>query len=258
MAASTPQPPAPTAPAPQKKTSPLVWILVGCGGLIVIVGIVFLVGGYFVAHKIKGYAETAKKNPAMAAAKFAVAVNPDLEVVSEDDDKGELTIRNKKTGEEITMNAQDIKQGRLKFKNEKGEEVTFEGSGQEGKEGFRIKSDKGSMTFGAGAAEKAPAWVPAYPAGKALVSASEKTASGVRGHLSFQTTDSADQIMTFYERELKAAGFAVERTAMQGAVHIANLNAKAGGGARTVNVIVTPVGDSSQVAVQYSGPGSSD
>ncbi len=258
MAASTPQPPAPTAPAPQKKTSPLVWILVGCGGLIVIVGIVFLVGGYFVAHKIKGYAETAKKNPAMAAAKFAVAVNPDLEVVSEDDDKGELTIRNKKTGEEITMNAQDIKQGRLKFKNEKGEEVTFEGSGQEGKEGFRIKSDKGSMTFGAGAAEKAPAWVPAYPAGKALVSASEKTAGGVRGHLSFQTTDSADQIMTFYERELKAAGFAVERTAMQGAVHLANLNAKANGGARTVNVIVTPVGDSSQVAVQYSGPGSSD
>ncbi len=258
MATNTPQPPAPAAPAPQKKTSPLIWILVGCGGLVILGCIVFLVGGYFVAHKIKGYAETAKKNPAMAAAKIAVAVNPDLEVVSEDDDKGELTIRNKKTGEEITMNAQDIKQGRLRFKNEKGEEVTFQGSGQPGKEGFQIKSNKGSMTFGAGAAEKAPSWVPVYPGGTAMASASEKSATGVTGHLTFQTTDSADKVMSFYESQLKAQGFAVERTAMQGAVHLANLNAKADGGKRTVNVIVTPVGEASQIAVQYSGPAGSE
>ena len=262
MASNTPQPPAPmapaqpAAPAPQKKgTSPLVWILVGCGGLIVVACLVMLVGGYLVAHKIKGYAETARKNPAMAAAKLMVTVNPDLELVSEDDDKGELTIRNKKTGEELTMNAQDIKQGRLKFKNEKGEEVTFEGSGQQGKEGFRIKSNKGSVAFGNAEGVKAPAWVPAYPGGKAVASASEQTAEGVTGHLSFQTTDSADKVLAYYERELKASGFSVERTSMKGMAQFANLNAKADGGRRTVNVIVTPVGEAMQIAVQYTGPG---
>jgi len=256
MAASTPQPPAPTAPAPQKKTSPLVWILVGCGGLMVIGAIIAAVVIYWGAHKLRGVAESVKKNPAVFAAKLAVMANKDLEVVSSDDDAGTVTIRNKKTGEEITMNAQDIKQGRLKFKNEKGEEVTFEGSGEHGKEGLRIKSNKGSMTFGAGTAEKAPSWVPVYPGGNALASAAEKSATGVAGHLSFQTADSADKVMSFYERELKAEGFSVERTSMQGVVHLANLNAKADGGRRTVNVIVTPVGDASQVAVQYTGPGS--
>ena len=258
MAASTPQPPAPTAPAPQKKTSPLVWILVGCGGLMVIGAIIAAVVIYWGAHKLRGVAESVKKNPAVFAAKLAVMANKDLEVVSSDDDAGTVTIRNKKTGEEITMNAQDIKQGRLKFKNEKGEEVTFEGSGQPGKEGLRIKSIKGSMTFGNAEGEKAPTWVPMYPGGTTLASASQKTAESTTGHISFQTTDSTDKILSFYERELKAGGFAVERTAVQGMVRLANLNAKADGGKRTVNVIVTPVGEASQVAVQYTGPGSTD
>jgi len=94
----------------------------------VVAGIIVAVVFYWGAHKLRGYAEAAKKNPATAVAKMMVMANPDLEIVSEDDDKGELTIRNKKTGEELTMNAQDIKQGRLKFKNEKGEEVTSRGA----------------------------------------------------------------------------------------------------------------------------------
>ena len=265
MASNTTQPPAPTAPAqpatpaPQKKgKSPLVWILAGCGGLIVIVGIVFAVFLYWGAHKLKGEAASARKNPAVFAAKIAVMANPEIEIVSSDDDAGTVTIRNKKTGEELTMNAQDIKQGRLKFKNEKGEEVTFEGSGQQGKEGFRIQSNKGSMTFGNAEGEKPPSWVPTYPGGRSLVTASQKTAEGFTGHYSFQTADPTEKVLSFYERELKAAGFAVERTAMQGMVRLANLNAKADGGKRTVNVIITPVGEMAQVAVQYAGVGSSE
>src|SRR5271157_677458 len=129
MASTTPQPPvaqppvAPPSQAPVKKsTSPLVWVLAGCGGLIVICAVVIMVGGYFVAHRAKGFLNVAQKNPAMAIAKLAVAANPDVEIVLEDDDRGIITIRNKKTGEELTMNAEDIKAGKLKFKNEKGEE----------------------------------------------------------------------------------------------------------------------------------------
>ena len=272
MASNTPQPPAPTAPAqqvapaaPKKGTSPLVWILAGCGGLIVVVGIILGGLAYWGYHKAKGYvhkatdyAEMASKNPTVFAAKIAVMANPDLEIVSSDDQAGTVTIRNKKTGEEITMNAQDIKQGRLKFKNEKGDEVTFEGSGQQGKETFKIKSNKGSVTFGGSEGEKLPSWVPTYPGGQSLASASETTAAGFSGHCSFQTADATDKVLSFYERELKASGFTVERTAMQGMVRLANLNAKADGGKRTVNVIITPVGEASQVVLQYTGEGSSE
>ena len=55
---AAPVPPAPIAPEPpglpaKKKTSPVVWVLVGCLGLIVIVGVVAIIGGFFVAQKVK-------------------------------------------------------------------------------------------------------------------------------------------------------------------------------------------------------------
>jgi hypothetical protein len=255
MAANTPSitpPPAQPAPAGQpakKKTSPLVWILAGCGGLIVIGVIVMLVGGYFVAHKVKGYAEMAKKNPAMAAAKLAVSFNPNLEIVSEDDDKGTLTIRDKKTGEEITMNAEDIKQGRLKFKNKKGEEVTLEGSTEAGKEGFRVKTDKGTMSFGNTTAEAPPSRVPVYPGAKAVASSRQKTEEGLTGTFTFQTRDAGEKVLAFYEKELKGAGFEVERAGTWG---MANLSAKSGDGKSKVNVVVLPVSEvGTNVTVEY-------
>jgi uncharacterized protein YneF (UPF0154 family) len=258
MASSTPPmapPPAqpvPGAPVPKKGTSPLIWILAGCGGLIVIAILVLLVGGYFVAHKVKGYADMAKKNPAMAAAKLMVSVNPDLEIVSEDDDKGTITVRDKKTGEEITMNAEDIKQGRLKFKNKKGEEVTFEGSGESGKEGFKIKTDKGTMAFGNAQGEAPPSWVPAYPSAKAIASTRESTDEGFTGTYSFQTSDSGGAVLAFFEKELKKAGFSVERTSTGQMSGLGTINARGKDGKHTVNVVVTSVTDETQVMVQYT------
>ncbi|HUK14521.1 MAG TPA: hypothetical protein VLW17_14570 [Thermoanaerobaculaceae bacterium] len=257
MATPTPQAPTPAAPAaPAKKgTSPLVWILAGCGGLVLIAAIVMLVGGYLVAHKAKGFIEAAKKNPAMAAAKFAVAVNPDLEVVSEDDDHGVLTIRNKKTGEQITMNAEDIKQGKLKFKNEKGEEVTLQGSGEPGKEGLTIKSNQGTMTLGNRGGQPLPAWVPSYPGSAAIATMSKDTPEGIYGNFSFQTGDKPADILDFYEKALKGSGFTVERASVSGTAALGNLNAKRDGGKREVNVSVVPVGALTQVSVQYTTTG---
>jgi hypothetical protein len=233
-----------------------VWILAGCGGLIVIAGIIFAVLTYWGYNKAKSYVETAKKNPALAAAKIAVAVNPDLEIVSEDDEAGTLTIRDKKSGEEITMNAEDIKEGRLKFKNEKGEEVTFEGSGETGKEGFRIKTDKGTMAFGNVAGEAPPSWVPAYPGAKVMASSREKTDEGFTGTYSFQTGDSADSVLAYYEEELKKAGLDVERTSSGEMSGLGTINARGGDGKQTVNVVVTRVAEMTQVMVQYaSGEG---
>ncbi len=250
----TPQPAQPAgAPAPKKGTSPLVWILAGCGGIVVIVLCVILIGGYFVAHKAKGYMDLAKKNPAMAAAKLAVSLNPELEIVSEDDANSTLTIRNKKTGEELTMNAEDIKQGRLKFKNEKGEEVTFEGSTEKGKEGFRVKTDKGTLSVGGAESEQPPEWVPSYPDTKVLASSREKGQEGLKGTFSFQTSDAAADVLSLYEKRLKDGGFSVERAGMGS---MSNLSAKSNDGKRKVSVVVLAVSKGgTNVTVEYEETG---
>jgi hypothetical protein len=243
--------------APVKKpTSPLVWILAGCGGLILVAAVVMMAGGYFLAHKVKGYAQIAKKNPAMAAAKMMVTFNPDVEIVAEDDDRGIITIRNKKTGEEITMNAEDIKAGKLKFKTDKGEEVTFEGHGEEGKGRFSVKSEKGEMTFGAGKMQALPPWVPAYPGVTPLMSVSKSSAEGIYGSYSFQTSDAAAKVLDFYEGDLKGSGFAVERSAASGGVMgLGSLTAKRDRGKREVNVSVIPGDNGATVTVQYATSG---
>ncbi len=258
MASSTPPmapppaQPAPGAPAPKKGSSALVWILAGCGGLIVIIGLIFAGVTYWGYHKVKGYAEVAKKNPALAAAKLMVAANPNVEIVSEDDEAGTITIRDKKTGEEITMNAQDIKSGRLKFSNKKGEEVTFQGSGKPGQEGFSIQSKKGSMTFGSGEGVAPPSWVPTYPGAKTIATSREKTENGFTGTYSFQTADPVDVVTAHYEKELKGSGFQVNRVAMTG---MGNLTAKGDDGKHTVNVTVIRVGEATQVTVEYGTTG---
>jgi len=261
MASTTPQPPvapppaAPAAPqAPVKKSSsPLIWVLAGCGGLILLGAVVLMVGGYFVAHKAKGFLNVAQKNPAMAVAKLAVAANPDLEIVSEDDDRGVITIRNRKTGEELTMNAEDIKAGKLKFKNEKGEEVTFEGHGEGDKGQFSIKSNKGEMSFGSGKAEPLPSWVPSYPGSTPTTSLSKSGAEGLYGSYSFRTSDDGGKVLDFYETDLKGSGFTVERTNVSAA--IGNLAAKRDGGKREVNVTVAPGAGATTVTVQYATSG---
>lgn len=253
--ASTPPPvPPASAPTPQpaapKKTSPWVWVGVGCGVLFLIVVLVFVVGGLFLFKKGKDFVKTAEKNPAVAAAKIAAAVNPEIEVVDSDDDAGTVTIRNKKTGETITLNAEDIKKGRLKFSNEKGEEVTIEGSQEQGK--VRISSPQGEMVFGEGAGEL-PDWIPLYPGAKASGSWQTRSQEEAGGAAVFTTADPPDRVMAFYERELKARGFSpsTSRFEQDGKLVGGLVQGKTAQG-RTLTVTVTrEEGGQTNVALAY-------
>lgn len=207
--ASTPPPvpPAPVAtpqPPAAKKTSPWVWVGVGCGVLLLLVVLVFVVGGLFLFKKGKDFIKTAEKNPAVAAAKIVAAADPDIEVVDSDDEAGTVTLRHKKTGETITLNAEDIKKGRLKFTNEKGEEVTVEGGQEKGQ--FKVSSEQGELVFGEEASDL-PAWVPVYPGAKPSGSWQARAQGGIGGIAAFVTPDAPDRVMSFYEREMKAQGF---------------------------------------------------
>ena len=146
---SEPQSPPPVTAAgappvpPKKKVSPLVWVALGCVGLIVVAGIITFATGAFFFKKV---ADKFEKNPAMAAAEMLVKMNPDVELVESDADAGTLTIRDKKTGEVVTVDMKDIEKGNIKFK--KGNEestITLGSSGEEG--ALTVTGKDGTATF---------------------------------------------------------------------------------------------------------------
>src|SRR5450759_2761993 len=94
---------APTAVAPVKgKIGPVVGILLAVAGIIVL-GIIGLAGaGLYVAH-------TVATNPGLVMAKIITAANPDAEVLGTDMGSQTVRIRDRKTGEEVTLSFDDIK-----------------------------------------------------------------------------------------------------------------------------------------------------
>ena len=193
-AAPAPTPVTPMPGAVKPRTSPLVWILGAIVGIFVLVGILVVGAGLFVAHKVKsaGFdSELAQKNPALAAAKVMASLNPDVEVVGMDEDRGLITIKDKKTGKTITMNAEDVKNGKLTFSDES--------TGQK-------------VTFGAASAVKLPDWLPTYPGSKpeGTFSASGDGNDGGMAH--FKTSDASSKVLSYYQDALKSGGFKITST----------------------------------------------
>src|SRR5258708_14743318 len=91
---------------PAKKSNVLMWVLGGCGTLILLVIIAFVGLGMWGMHKVKEAGldpELMKKNPGLATARMTVAMNKDLELISSDDSAGTIVGRDKKTGKTATM-----------------------------------------------------------------------------------------------------------------------------------------------------------
>lgn len=243
------QPAATPPPAPgKKKTSPWVWVAVGCGVLFLLVVLAFVGAGVFLFKKGKDFVKGAERNPAVAAAKVAAALNPEIEVVDSDDEAGTVTIRNKKTGEVITLDAKDIQKGRISFSDEKGKQAHIESSEKEG--AVRFSSEEGEVVFGSSVS--LPPWVP-VPAGTKLeggLAASGKSGQG--GAAGFKTALSAREVLAFYERELKASGFSptVSKFEQDGNVLGGLVQGKHTDG-RSVLVTVSREGDLTQVALTY-------
>lgn len=196
-------------PPPKKGLGPLAWIGIGCGGLIVLACIALGIIGWWGKRQIDKYG----KNPSLAAAELIVRATPDLEVVSSDVDAGTLTVKNTKTGETVTINAKDVeKNGRIEFKTDKGTTV-FDGSGQDGGT-IKVTDDKGQVsTFQAGqGVSNLPSWLPTYPGATVQGTFDSNTTEGRSASFSLTTPDSGDQVLAFYESELKKAGFNVTST----------------------------------------------
>ncbi|MFL6193214.1 MAG: hypothetical protein ACJ75H_03515 [Thermoanaerobaculia bacterium] len=204
------QPPPPAQPAPKKGMGPLAWIGIGCG-VIIVIGIIVMVGllatgGYF----LKKF----KDNP-MAAAEMIINANPDLEVVSSDPKTKSMTIKNVKTGEVVTLTADDIEHGRISVKTKDG--TTTINTGQQNGGGVTVTDDKGQVsTLGGNSAQNLPAWVPSYPGGTVQGTYDTTGAEGRTAAFTVTTTDDATKVLDWYEAQLKNGGLTVERTTFSG------------------------------------------
>lgn len=204
-----PQQPGYPLQAQKKKTSPVVWVLLGVGAffLLIIISVAGLVGfGIYKARQAGVDPDLIRRNPTIAAVKMAIATNPDAELVSLDEGRGIVKVRDKKTGKIVTMNFEDVKKGRFSFESE-GQKMTIEGEGQSGQ--MKAESADGTAAIGAGGPVQLPAWFPVYAGVKLEVNYSVKGAKEDAGSVSFTTKDTVEQVLQFYEDGLKKAGLKV-------------------------------------------------
>ncbi|HEV8240840.1 MAG TPA: hypothetical protein VGS57_15855 [Thermoanaerobaculia bacterium] len=203
----------PQSVPPQKKgMSVWAWVAIGCVGILVVCGVGFGALTWWGYHKAKSVVAEYKDHPGLAAVKMITAANPDLELVSSDEANGKVTIKNKKTGEVVTLNMADIQNGKISFDSAQGHSsMSFDQNA--GK--LEVQGANG-QTASFGASAQLPSWVPAYPgaAPEGVYAAEDGTQRG--GTFGLTTGDGVTQVFDFYKSQLEGAGFKVNVTKYSG------------------------------------------
>ena len=224
MPDSTP-PPIPGAPTPgpaKKGLSPLAWIAIGCGGII-LVGAIAVIGlGIFAfragqevveeatgGRGIGGLVEDFQDNPARVGAETMIRVNPELDLIETDAAAGTITFRNNRTGEEATLNFADIEEGRFSMTTDEGQ-LSIDAS-DENAGAVTFSGPEGEVRFGVGAGlDDVPDWVPVYPGASEHQGSYQATAGdGVTGAVTSTTTDSAQAVVGYYTQLFEDAGYSI-------------------------------------------------
>lgn len=197
-------------PPPAKKGGVWMWVLGGCLGLLLLGGAVTAVIGYFAVQKAKEVAGDLQSKPIYTAAKALVMLHPDIELVNADEDSERITIREKSTGKTVTLSLEDLKEGKISFTDEKGEQYTLkaEGSGENG--GIRIEGPGGQEVLRAqsGGNIDFPDWA-TPPAGAYSNSAKTVTTNGTVWMVTVTTSENVEDLAGQLERDATSRGFKV-------------------------------------------------
>ncbi len=261
-------PPVPGSEPAKQGMSPWAWVAIGCGGILVVGFVVFLALGLFVFKKtqevveeatggesLSEFVESMKENPTKTAAETVIRINPELELVSTDDEAGTITFTNTRTGEEATLNFEDIAEGRFSMTTDEGE---FRVDASDAAEGGGVTfsgPDSQESRFGASAdLSDVPDWVPSYPGATDVTSTMHtSSANGVMGAFTGKSTDGAQKVLDHFKQLFENEGYEVGTESMtrtgDGAFGAINGDLEDG---RSVNVVIIESGDGTQVTINYN------
>lgn len=228
-------------PVPKQGLSTMVKVGMGCGGLVLLV----LIGGGILAARVA-------QKPVTSAAKLMVSMLPDMQLVKADETTKEITVKNTKTGQITTMTLDDLKQGKIKMTDDKGNVTTIDPSNSAGQ--MKVQTNEGNITLGGDAsASPLPSWVPAYPGATATPGGirSEK-GDKISGMSIAESTDPLTKVKEFYEGKLKEAGFKVEST-LAGA-EAAVLSGTKDATHETLQVTISRADNKTTIMFTYEGP----
>ncbi len=197
----------------KKGLSPLAWVGIGCVGLVVLIGIGLAGAGWFVSKKVKEFED----KPIEMTARTIALASPEIEFVSSDEESRTVVFRNEKTGEEITLNFEDIENGNFSFENEEGKGSVSVSAAEAagGGGGLTIKTSEGTATIGTGGGrDRVPSWVPIYPGADVNVGFTSSSDTGATGMLELTGWDSGEEVIEFYAEKLEKEGYKITRNTM--------------------------------------------
>lgn len=222
---SFPAPPGPPA-LPKQGLSPLVWVGIVCGSVILVLVVLSILAFGFIKKKIDLYT----KNPEKAAAEMLVRVHPDLEILEQNDEKGEMKIR-VKGGETLTARYNEIAKGKFSFKDAGGNVVQLGG-----------KSDLSDVS----------PWVPQV-AGLSDIRAFQNIRAGkAAGFYTGNTTEPSEAIEAFVEAEAHKLGLSSSSSSSVSLGEKGHITRSYSDSARELSVNVTHLdGNKRLVTVSY-------
>jgi hypothetical protein len=176
------------------------------------------------ARRMQEYSDVARKNPQMAMFELAAAVHPDIQIVSKDEDAGKITLRNKKTGEVVTLDLNELssdKMGQAMERLARGMKPAARAVQTEEEsepEPVRPAPRSQVVETGPSAAQssalaatvkKFPDFIATYRGAKTLDATINTVSGNVFGNYSFATSDAPETVTGFYEQKLTDAGFTI-------------------------------------------------
>ena len=230
----------------KKKTSVWAYVAIGCVGIVVFGAVAVGAGLWWVGRKAKAMAE----DPT-AVVEMLAAMNPDIEVVDRDAGEGKVTIRNKQTGETVTVDLEDIRQGKIAFSSDEGE-ATMSLDQESGKLEVQGSGEQGG-TFSMGGDTRLPDWIPTYPGATSEGVYNAETADSSSGTFSMTTTDGVDQVFTYLKGQLEGGGYSVTESRFSGPAGDGGmLNGESADGARTLTYTLSVSDGTTQVGGMYN------
>jgi len=208
-----------------KKGRFLFWALGGC----ILLLIVALIVGLFIAHRLG----LNSGPPGAALAKLLLRNNPEIEIVSVDEDRGIIRVRDKKSGRVLTIDLENAQEGKI---------VLTDGTHQK----LEIKTRGGDEV-------RLPAWLPPYPNAESAGATGFNANQGKSGSFSFKSQDSVEAVAAFYEKALNRAGFRIDKSSSRipGKGSIMVLSASDDKTGRTANMTAARTDDGTTVNLAF-------